>query len=60
MLEKSRLAGCLRQVHGRCETVVTKFRPVPLTWHFCFARDGAAQLLPLFAAHKVHIPDDMP
>ena len=33
--------------------MVTKFRPVPLTWHFCFARDGAAQLLPLFAGRKV-------
>lgn len=37
------------QVHGSCQTIVTKFRPVPLAWHFCFALEGRARLLPLFA-----------
>lgn len=24
------------QVHGKCETITTRWRPVPLTWHFCY------------------------
>ena len=35
------------QVHGECETVITRFRPVPLTWHYCHTLEGATQLVPL-------------
>ena len=37
------------QVHGKCETVVTKFRPVPLSWQFCYQHEDQARLLPLLA-----------
>ena len=37
------------QVHGKCETVITKFRPVPLSWQFCYQREDQARLLPLLA-----------
>lgn len=43
--------GCAHasQVHGSCETVVTRYRPVPLDWYFGFAAGGSAHLLPLFS-----------
>ncbi|CAG9467871.1 unnamed protein product [Pedinophyceae sp. YPF-701] len=45
------LAGWIRQVHGPCDTVITKLRPVPLMWHFCLDPTGAgednAELFPL-------------
>lgn len=28
------VAGWIEEVHGRCETVVSNYRPVPLTWHY--------------------------
>lgn len=35
-------------MHGECETVITRFRPIPLKWSFCFnGDDGDAELLPL-------------
>ena len=37
------------QVHGNCKTVVTKFRPVPLSWQFCYQHEDQARLLPLLA-----------
>ena len=37
------------QVHGDCETVVTRFRPVPLSWQFCYQHADQARLLPLLA-----------
>ena len=37
------------QVHGGCETVVTRFRPVPLSWQFCYHHEDRARLLPLLA-----------
>ena len=39
----------LAQVHGKCKTVVTKFRPVPLSWHFCYKHEDVTRLLPLLA-----------
>ena len=38
------------QVHGECKTVVTKFRPVPLSWQFCYQHDDKARMLPLLAS----------
>ncbi len=37
------------QVHGSCETVVTKYRPVPLEWYYGFTAAGSTHLLPLFS-----------
>lgn len=37
------------QVHGACQTVVSKDRPVPLRWHFCHKVRGGTLLLPLYA-----------
>lgn len=34
-------------MHGQCQTVVTRFRPVPLTWHYCHSLEGRTHLLPL-------------
>lgn len=28
------LSGWIEEVHGRCETVVSSYRPVPLTWQY--------------------------
>lgn len=36
-------------MHGKCKTVVTKFRPVPLSWQFCYQHEDKARLLPLLA-----------
>ena len=36
-------------MHGKCKTVVTKFRPVPLSWQFCYQHEDRARLLPLLA-----------
>ena len=41
--------GIAVQVHGDCETVVTRFRPVPLSWQFCYQHEDRARLLPLLA-----------
>lgn len=42
------LGGWITQVHGECETITTTWRPVPLTWHFCFtAKQKQTRLLPL-------------
>lgn len=44
------MCGWIGSVHGTCDMVTTSFRPVPLTWHFCFAPNGVdapAKLLPL-------------
>ncbi|KAK9846418.1 hypothetical protein WJX81_003415 [Elliptochloris bilobata] len=41
------LGGWIDQVHGNCQTVVTRHRPVPLTWHFCQSVDGKTQLVHL-------------
>lgn len=38
------------QVHGGCKTVVTKYRPVPLSWQFCYQHEDQARLLPLLAS----------
>lgn len=49
------LCGWIASVHGRCDMVTTSFRPVPLSWHFCFAPNGTggpAKLLPLLNTHK--------
>lgn len=27
-------------MHGGCQTIVTHFRPVPLTWQFCWGGPG--------------------
>ncbi|KAL0037105.1 hypothetical protein WJX79_000589 [Trebouxia sp. C0005] len=37
----------ITKVHGQCETVMTRFRPVPLTWHYCHTLEGNTQLVPL-------------
>lgn len=34
------LGGWIAAEHGACETVRTRFRPVPLRWHFCYAPGG--------------------
>ena len=39
-------SGCL-QTHGPCKTITTRFRPVPLTWHWCHAIEGQTELVPL-------------
>ena len=39
-------SGCL-QTHGPCNTITTRFRPVPLTWHWCHAIEGQTELVPL-------------
>ncbi|KAK9908752.1 hypothetical protein WJX75_002337 [Coccomyxa subellipsoidea] len=43
------LGAWIDEVHGSCETVVTRYRPVPLDWYFGFAAGGSAHLLPLFS-----------
>ncbi len=35
------------QVHGSCETVVTRHRPIPLSWHWGHNVDGSAAIVPL-------------
>ena len=42
------ISGWISEVHGTCATIVTKFRPVPLQWHFCLSPgDGEVTMLPL-------------
>ncbi|BDA41503.1 probable helicase HelY [Coccomyxa sp. Obi] len=43
------LGAWIDEVHGSCETVVTKYRPVPLEWYFGFTAAGSTHLLPLFS-----------
>ena len=46
------------QVHGECETVVTRFWLVPLLWQLCYRHEDRAPLLPLLSpnslTHAVH------
>ena len=37
----------LWQVHGTCETVVTRHRPIPLSWHYGHNVDERAEITPL-------------
>ena len=42
------ISGWISEVHSTCATIVTKFRPVPLQWHFCLSPgDGEVTMLPL-------------
>lgn len=44
----SDISGWISEVHGPCATVLTTFRPVPLTWHFCLSPGkGKVIMLPL-------------
>ena len=36
-----------RQVHGECETTVTRFRPVPLTWQYCYDNEDGTEMVKL-------------
>lgn len=35
------LGGWISQVHMKCQTIVTHFRPVPLTWQFCWDTESS-------------------
>ena len=35
------------QVHGECETIVTRFRPVPLTWQYCYDNESGTEMVKL-------------
>ena len=43
------LGAWISRVHGRCQTVTTDLRPVPLGWHFCRSSKGVTSLLPLLS-----------
>ena len=47
------------QVHGQCETVMTRFRPVPLTWHYCHTLEGNTQLVPLLNEKGTNMSSEM-
>ncbi len=47
------------QVHGQCETVMTRFRPVPLTWHYCHTLEGNTQLVPLLNEKGTNMSPEM-
>jgi len=47
------------QVHGQCETVMTRFRPVPLTWHYCHTLEGDTQLVPLLNEKGTNMSSEM-
>ena len=49
----------LAQVHGQCETVMTRFRPVPLTWHYCHTLEGKTQLVPLLNSKGTNMSAQM-
>ena len=34
-------------MHGECQTIVTRFRPVPLTWQYCYDNEEGTQLAKL-------------
>jgi len=45
------ISGWISEVHGPCSTVITKFRPVPLRWHYCLSPGGGeVTMLPLLDA----------
>ena len=50
---------CCLQVHGQCETVMTRFRPVPLTWHYCHTLKGVTKLVPLLNPRAKGLSDEM-
>ncbi len=37
------------QEHQQCVTIKTRFRPVPLHWHFCYKGAGGATVADLLA-----------
>ncbi len=51
--------GLWVQVHGQCETVMTRFRPVPLTWHYCHTLEGNTQLVPLLNEKGTKMSSEM-
>ena len=47
------ISGWISEVHGPCSTVITKFRPVPLKWHYCLSPGkGEVTMLPLLDASE--------
>ncbi len=34
-------------MHGECETIVTRFRPVPLTWQYCYDNEAGTEMVKL-------------
>ena len=47
------ISGWISEVHGKCSTVITKFRPVPLRWHYCLSPgDDEVVMLPLLDAKE--------
>ena len=57
--ENTRTGDAVVQVHGQCETVMTRFRPVPLTWHYCHTLDGNTQLVPLLNEKGTKMSSEM-
>ncbi|KAL0028996.1 hypothetical protein WJX77_010606 [Trebouxia sp. C0004] len=49
----------ITKVHGQCETVMTRFRPVPLTWHYCHTLEGNTQLVPLLNKKGTNLSSEM-
>ncbi|KAK9821280.1 hypothetical protein WJX74_008477 [Apatococcus lobatus] len=41
------LGGWISEVHGTCETVVTRHRPIPLSWHYGHNVEERAEITPL-------------
>ena len=38
---------------------MTRFRPVPLTWHYCHTLEGHTQLVPLLNAKGTNMSPEM-
>ena len=57
--ENTRTVVAMVQVHGQCETVMTRFRPVPLTWHYCHTLEGNTQLVPLLNEKGTNVSSEM-
>ncbi|KAL3144002.1 hypothetical protein ABBQ32_003810 [Trebouxia sp. C0010 RCD-2024] len=53
------LGSWITKVHGQCQTVMTRFRPVPLTWHYCHTLEGRTHLVPLLNSKGTNMSAQM-